>query len=660
MVRDAAGSGRQPQLLSSRRADTLRELLQRAAAFTPEWTNHGNEDAGYALARLFAEMSEPVIQRLNRLPEKTFVEFLRAAGVSVLPRQSARAVLTFAVDGDAPAPVLVPEGFEVSVPASDGSGDTITFETDRTLHAAPLAIVAAFRKTGALPEEIDLAASLADNAPGWLPFGPRPRAGNELLIGFAGSVAARPNISLAFELAANEGAPAPAARGAGVANAFPSALLRWDVLDGASFESAALVRDDTRGLTQNGIVELRVPERWRAGTPLNVDRDDASFWMRVRIVHGEFAKPPAVRSVQVNAVEATAVRTIRNEVLEYAPDSDRQRMLLSQTPVLPDSLDLVVIERGVDQDTPVAWASTASLALHGPEDRVYVLDGERGELSFGDGVHGARLPRGFRHVIARRYQVGGGVGGRVQAQATFDLVNSVPFITGVTNPMAASGGRNVEARSDTMQRGPQQIRARGRAVTPADFALLAQQVPGSDVARAYAMAGRDLRFPGAAVPGTVSVLLVSSDRGASPPIPDAGTLEQVAAWLTAKVAPAGIQVVAGAPRFVFIGVRAAVVLDARADTGPTIALALQNLEDFLHPLRGGEDREGWPFGGAVRYQALVRMLLDRTPGLVAVSRLNLVTDGLMRGHCLDFALGAGALIWPVGHEVIPATEEPRR
>ena len=28
------------------------------------------------------------------------------------------------------------------------------------------------------------------------------------------------------------------------------------------------VRDDTRGMTQSGIVELRIPARWRPGTPV--------------------------------------------------------------------------------------------------------------------------------------------------------------------------------------------------------------------------------------------------------------------------------------------------------------------------------------------------------------------------------------------------------
>jgi predicted phage baseplate assembly protein len=648
---------RQPQLHPARRADVVRELLARAAAYTTSWTNQRDGDAGYALARLFGELSEPVLQRLNRLPEKSFVEFLRAAGISPLPQQPARAMLSFTTDQGAPGSVQVPQGFQVSAPAADGSGATVTFETERTISAAPLTIAAALRKTGALFEEIDLQAALAEGTPSWRPFGTRPPVGATLLIGLAGRVAPRPSLSLGFVLAAADGAPPPVASGAGAGAAGPTALLKWEVLDGTRFQPAAIIRDQTRGLIQSGIVELRLPERWRMGNPEGVEREDPLFWLRVRLVHGEFAAAPAARSIHLNAVEAIAVRTIRNEVLEYVANSDRRRMRLSQVPVLPGSLDLVVIEGSLDGEGEVVWNATESLATHSPTDRVYVLDADIGELQFGDGVHGMRLPRGFRHVIARSYQVGGGVSGRVPAEASWSLVQSAPFLSGVTNPQAASGGRDRETRERTLRRGPEEIRTRGRAVTLADYVLLASRAPGADVARAHAIGGRDLRFSGAIVPGSVTVLLLSSDRGSEPPLPDAGTLEAVALWLTAQVAPAGIQVVAAAPRFHQVGVRAAVVVRAGADVGGTVQAALQNLQDYLHPLRGGEDGDGWPFGGVIRYQALVRMLLDRTPGLVAVSTLNLVVDGVLRGRCEDYAIAAAALVWPVDHEVLPVAEE---
>ncbi|WP_419694221.1 putative baseplate assembly protein [Mesorhizobium muleiense] len=649
--------GQQPRPHPERRADVVRELLDGASAYTPDWTNHREGDAGYALTLLFGELSEPILQRLNRLPEKSFVEFLSAAGISPLPQQSARVMLTFGADQGAPGSVQVPRGFQASVTAADGSGQTVVFETERMVSAAAVTIEAAFRKTGGLFEEIDLQAALADGAPAWLPFGTHAPVGAALLIGLAGRTAPRTSLSVAFVLATVEGAPPPFASGRDLGAANPTAFLKWDALDGTRFEPVAVIRDSTRGLTQSGIVDLRVPERWRLGNPEGIDRDDAMFWLRVRLIHGEFAKPPAVRSLHLNAVNATAVRTIRDEVLDYVPGSDRTRMRLSQAPVIPGSLDLAVIEGGLDGDGEVPWAATGSLAVHGSRDRVYVLDAERGEIQFGDNVHGMRLPRGFRHVVARSYQVGGGTAGRVPAESSFGLIQSLPFLTAVSNPQAASGGRDGEARESTLRRGPMEIRTRGRSVTLADYELLARQAPGADVARAHAIGGRDIRFPGAVVPGSVSVLLVSSDRGGEPPLADGGSLEETARWLTAQVAPAGIQVVTGAPRFHRVGVRASVVVERGADVGGTVQAALQNLQDYLHPLRGGEQGEGWPFGGVVRYQGLVRILLDRTPGLVAVSGLNLVVDGVLRGRCEDYAIAEAALIWPTGHEVLPVAEE---
>ena len=48
--------------------------------------------------------------------------------------------------------------------------------------------------------------------------------------------------------------------------------------------------------------------------------------------------------------------------------------------------------------------------------RVYVLDPATGVLQFGDGVHGAAVPDGFRNVRALVYQVGGGAAGAVEAE----------------------------------------------------------------------------------------------------------------------------------------------------------------------------------------------------------------------------------------------------
>lgn len=649
--------GDAPVLHPGGRGDVVRQLLRRAASYTPDWTVHRDGDAGYALVRLFSEMAEPLLVRLNRLPEKAFVEFLRSAGIGTMPELPAKAMLVFAVDAAAPGSALVAAGTQLSVDSADDSDAPTVFETDRTLFAAPLTIAAAFHKSSGLYEQIDLDAAKQEGGLAWRPFGPRPRPGAELMIGLSGKAAPRTSLALGIEIAGQNGAPGPVASGGAAAAAGVSALLKWEVMDGASFESAPVVRDDTRGLTQSGIVELKLPPRWRMGRPDGIDLPEPQFWLRLRLAHGDFAKAPAIRALHLNAVAATAVQTLRDEVLEFVPGSDRRQLRLSRAPVLAGSLRLVVLEPGIDGDTEVAWSETDSLARHGPADRVYVLDAATGVLEFGDNVQGMRLPLGFRNIIARQYAMGGGLGGRVAAEADFALVRSIAFVNAVTNPQPASGGKAAETRAQTMRRGPLEIRTGGRAVALADYALLALQAPGADVERAHAIGCHDARFPGAAIPGSVTILLVSSDRGADPPLADSGTLEAASAWLTETVAPAGVQVVAATPVFQRIGVRATIAIEEGADAGQAVAAALANLQDFLHPLRGGPDRSGWPFGGVIRHQAITRMLIDRTPGLVAVPLLNLMVNGVLQGSCQDWALPAHALVWPTGHEVIPIGEE---
>ena len=53
-------------------------LRERIPLVAPEWTDHNDSDPGIALIQLFAHLAEQVGYRLNRVPEKTYVEFLQA------------------------------------------------------------------------------------------------------------------------------------------------------------------------------------------------------------------------------------------------------------------------------------------------------------------------------------------------------------------------------------------------------------------------------------------------------------------------------------------------------------------------------------------------------------------------------------------------------
>jgi predicted phage baseplate assembly protein len=640
--------GSAPVLARADRAAVEGAIAARVPAYTSDWTSRRPDDAGVALMGLFAIEAEPVLQRIGRLPDKLLGEIVGAAGVRPLAATAAETILAFTVSPTAPRPVAVPEGAQATAAPASGSGDRVTFETLASLDAAPVEVAELRIDDGGVNGELPLPAGGASV----LPFGRRARAGQALWIGLDGDVAPGPTLSLGVFLAGPGGTPPPAAAG-GVTPLpiAPPPLLRWEILDGERFARAEVEADGTGAFLRSGVVKLRLPRTWEPARPPVVGDGDARRWLRVRIAFGEFDAPPRLTGIVCNAVPAAAVRTIRGEVLEPlgTPSAEGQRRLrLSQTPVLGDS---VVLEVDEGQAGVQRWDEVEDLGEAGAADRVFVLDPASGELTFGDGAHGAQVPQGFRNVVARAYRVGGGSAGHVDADAVNTLVTSVPSLSGVTNPVPASGGLDAEPAVALLARGPQEVRARGRAVTTADYEVLARRAPGADVARAHAVAGLHPAHPGRPVPGVVGVFVVPSRRDGGPPVPDEGTLQATARFLSEEAAPAGVDVVVAAPAFHRVRVEARAIADRAADSAALARRIADSLDAYLNPLVGGDGGRGWPFGGAVRYTPLVQRVLAADPQVRAVPRLAFVVDGVRVLPCTDRAIAPHALVWPDGHEV---------
>ncbi|HEX6861337.1 MAG TPA: hypothetical protein VF414_00895, partial [Thermoanaerobaculia bacterium] len=93
----------------------------------------GQEDAGWALARIFGRMAELVVTRLNRLPDRNFLAFLDLIGTRLNPPQPARVPLTFLLAAGSPVDALVPAGTQAAALALEGEAEPALFETERDL-----------------------------------------------------------------------------------------------------------------------------------------------------------------------------------------------------------------------------------------------------------------------------------------------------------------------------------------------------------------------------------------------------------------------------------------------------------------------------------------------------------------------------------------------
>lgn len=107
-------------------------------------------------------------------------------------------------------------------------------------------------------------------------------------------------------------------------------------------------------------------------------------------------------------------------------------------------------------------------------------------VTFGDGVNG-RVPAVGAQIWAE-YRTGVGERGNVSENTIVEVQTTDPAIqsaiTGVTNPLPATGGTPAESLELVRRRAPQGLRALRRAVSLDDYARLATEVPLISKARA--------------------------------------------------------------------------------------------------------------------------------------------------------------------------------
>lgn len=653
-------AGSQPQLLPASKEAVRAALEARITGFTPAWTNPAADDSGVALVRLFGIMMEPLLSRVNQLPDKALVEYLRIAGVTPLPATAAEALLTFTVAPAAGGSVTVPAGFQAGASAAAGNAGQVIFETERAVQATPATMAAIAVGVKGVVSAVDPALA------GFLVFGPESAPGDALWIGLSlppGADSPAPSLSLALVPAVTPGTPPPPVIAGGVPPpaAAPAPLVSWAILDGGTMVPATLLRDETGGLSSGGIVELGVPAQWRPGNPPGSFGVPELLWLRAMLAHGQYPSPPVFSAVLLNVARAPASRTIRDEPLVQLPDSPDglTRMQLSQTPIVPRSVQIDVDADpggdvfGTTPETTTRWTEVDNLGGSGPAAQVFTVDYATGEVTFGDGVTGARPPAGFRNVRATQYRAGGGAAGAVAANAVNAPLTSIAFVTAVSNPDPASGGTDAETDSRAIMRGAQELRTGSRAVTPADYGVLAVNAPGALVARAQGVAGLHPDYPGAPVPGAVGVLCVAPDTGTGqPPVPGEEDLRAVTVFLSGQAAPAGVLVAAAAASFHLVTVESWLVLDPSQDQADLLRTAGAALSAYLHPLNGGDAGTGWPFGGPLQHAAFVRCLLQ-VPGVQAVPQLNVVLDGVRYPPCTDVPIPPNTLPWPGDHHLLP-------
>lgn len=120
----------------------LKQITDLVPFYTPEWKAAEETDSGMALLKIFAQMLEGVINRLNQVPDKNFIAFLNMLGFKLLPAEQARAPVTFMLSTGATEPVLILSGTQVSA-APAQNGEPVVFETENNILVTPATLMEA-------------------------------------------------------------------------------------------------------------------------------------------------------------------------------------------------------------------------------------------------------------------------------------------------------------------------------------------------------------------------------------------------------------------------------------------------------------------------------------------------------------------------------------
>jgi len=588
--------------------DLVDEARRRIHQSCPEWSEHNVSDPGVTLIELFAWMTDMLVYRVNRIPDKLHVALLELLGLRLAPPSAASCALRFRLAGPAVEPVAIPARSTEVGTVRTADEQSVIFQTVETYTIAPVRPVAYVVQRGGSDKGIKVADGRARPAGSdRLAFGSPPAAGDALCLGF--------DAPLARMLMRVEVQCSPA-RGVGVDPKNPP--LRWEVSgpDGTWLPADVLADSDTTGGFNygSGALELQLP----ASSAIVGIAGNRCHWLRCRLDDGRetgeprviFNHAPEIYDITAHPIgallDATHSALEREEALGESDGTPGQRFALRHRPVLPLEPGERLEVRRPDATAWESWEPQESFAASGEADRHFRLDLVNGEVELGPSIretdgrwrqYGAVPPKGAALRFSG-YRRGGGRHGNVAAGQLTVLRSPIPGVASVTNPQPANGGVDAESLEGVRHRAALQIRSRDRAVTAGDFEYIAMQA-SPRVARAACLPPAD----GNAVVVHIVPRVDPADRALELDelTPDDGLLAAVAARLdahrlvgtTVHILPAvfrGVSVVAD--------VQASMLDDPRT-VETDVARALST---YLNPLVGGAPHgpgPGWEFGRAL-------------------------------------------------------------
>jgi predicted phage baseplate assembly protein len=587
-----------PKLDDRKFQDIVSEARSKIPLYCPKWTDYNLSDPGITVIELFAWMVDMLLYRLNRVPDKNYIKLMDLIGIRLEPPKPAAVNVTFRLSTPQPEPVTIPQGTEVATVRTE-TQDAISFTTDRdfTIMLPSLSYALTTPDDNVFTDIIPVLKNLDRQIS---VFQDVPKENNALYLGFGEDLAAH-TLVLTFE---------SNIEGIGVNPKDPP--WTWEFWDGdyERWLPMRLESDTTGGLNTNGQVVVHIPGN-------NARREINGLyacWIRCRAVQPRpgqsgYASSPKVKNIVLESIGCTVLASqsfkMTNELLGRSKGMPGQIFQLRNTPVLKREHGETIEVEKEDEGEFESWQEVADFADSIPTDGHFTFDSITGEIQLGPSLKQpsgeerqyGKIPPNGRRIRFSSYRSGGGIIGNVGEGTITVLKSSIPYIDTVKNFERAKGGTDAETLDLAKLRVPQILRTNTRAVTNEDFEYLAVQA-SSKIARAKSIS------PGNNTanlqPGTVRVLLIPTVPECERYIPaeqleiTRKVKEEVNGYLDERRL-LGTRLEIASPRYVYVAVEVHVRIRRGYRQQATTDVE-KRLYQYINPICGGAEGNGWPFG----------------------------------------------------------------
>ncbi len=434
--------------------DLIEESRTMLAGIYPEWTDFNYHDPGMTFLDLFAWMKENQQFYMEQLSEEHYETFFKLLGSKRRGRSSALVL----AQPEKSENCYIPPGTCLRV----GDMDFETLEEENLLEQGLKKAVSHEKDGDGFRTEEALFSKLGELY--FFPFGEHPKEGNYCTFFFGSPIRQGRTYHLFFQVAEGERKKRNGLAGWAM---IPLAQLSWHYYTESGWKPLKVLYDETENFLFDGRVCF-VPDE-----EMMPYGKDGNYVLRVFLNKNHYDIPPLFSGISINQIALAQKKTWNRQespvLIGEGTGFPRQRYELPGKEPKAFSVKILT-EDPLHAGQLMQWKQVYDFAGYGPEEPVFTVDEDRGQVCFGDGFRGL-APEGSIYLSFMEETKG--YEGNVKLGTVLEEGRRHFFVSSIVKK-----GYSRETIEEALVRLCTGRKIRKRAITAQDYEELVKETPG--------------------------------------------------------------------------------------------------------------------------------------------------------------------------------------